>query len=255
MKNSLVIIGQRFCTALRFLTLLPVSWGAEKDGENFDKCLGLFPVVGVLIGAMGFYISAFFSQFAPASVTVVFALVLLAGISGGLHLDGLSDSADGLLCARPREEAMRIMKDSRAGVMGVIAVVFVVLLKFAALSSLPGAEIPWVVLLMPIAGRCAILITMARLPYARKEGGLGQLFYTSKTRSIAFLGFLFFCVTILLVRRQSFLPIIILFIMVIFLFNRWFRVKLGGATGDTLGAICELAETGCAVACSFMIFS
>ena len=254
MKNSLLDMGQRLCTALRFLTLLPISWGAENDGDYFAKCLGLFPVVGLLVGIGGFIIGSFLLPFAPIPVAGMLSLLFLAGISGFLHLDGLADSADGLLSARPREEAMRIMKDSRAGVMGVVAVVFVVLLKFAAVSSFPAYEMPMVILLMPVAGRCAILITMARLPYARPEGGLGQLFYARKTKAIATIGVIFFGALVFLVRRQSFLQILFLFFLVILLVNRWCRVKLGGATGDTLGAICELAETSCAVACS-VVFS
>ena len=246
----------RLCTALRFLTLLPVSWRAADDLHQFKKCLVFFPVVGALIGAVGWLGTQMLLLFFPQQVVAVFALMYLAFISGFLHLDGLSDSADGLLSSRPREDCLRIMKDSRAGAMGVVVVVCVLLTKYSALSAMAPQTLCLAIFLMPLAGRSAILFSMATLPYARQEGGLGSLFYSDSSKTAA-LAALLALVILLAVFAPSMLIIIIVAVLATtIIFGRWCRNRLGGATGDTLGAVCELAEmiTAVAFTASFSFF-
>jgi adenosylcobinamide-GDP ribazoletransferase len=232
----------RFLTAARFLTIIPVSWRAEDDPRQFNKCLLFFPVIGMLIGAMGYWGAHVALLFFPQQVVAVFSLVYLAFISGCLHLDGLADSADGMLSARPREDCLRIMKDSRSGAMGVIVVVCVMLAKYSALSSISPEKLCLAVFFMPLAGRCAILFSMSRLPYAREEGGLGQLFYSESSKSAA-LGALLLLLLLLAVLTPAQLAVTLVAVLLVnLLFNRWCRIQLGGATGDTLGAVCELTE-------------
>ncbi len=247
-KKQLLSMLGRFCTALRFLTIVPVAWRAEEDPHQFNRCLPFFPIIGVLIGAFG-YLAASLALFVlPQQVVAVIALIYLAFISGFLHLDGLSDSADGLLSARPREDSLRIMKDSRAGAMGVVVVVLVMLAKYSALSSIAADKICLTIFFMPIAGRCAILFFMARLPYAKPEGGLGLLFYSDSTKTAAVVSFLSL-LALLAVLAPSKLIIALLAIMAMNLFfGRWCCQRLGGATGDTLGAVCELTEAVMAIA-------
>ena len=140
------------------------------------------------------------------------------------------------------------MKDSRAGAMGIVVVVLVILTKYAALSAMSLGTLFQALFFMPLAGRCAILLTMASLPYAREEGGLGLLFYSGNSAKAAKIAFaLLFSVTLFLAPRQL-LPIFFSILGMNFLFNRWCKTKLGGATGDTLGAVCELTEMIVAVA-------
>ncbi len=240
----------RFFTAARFLTIIPVSWRAEDDPRQFNKCLLFFPVIGMLIGAMGYLCAHVALLFFPQQVVAVFSLFYLAFISGCLHLDGLADSADGLLSARPREDCLRIMKDSRSGAMGLIVVVCVMLAKYSALSSIPPEKLCLAVFFMPLAGRSAILFSMSRLQYAREEGGLGQLFYSDSSK-IAALGALLLLILLLAVLSPSQLVITLVAVLLVnLLFSRWCRLQLGGATGDTLGAVCELTEMIVAIAFS-----
>lgn len=246
--NSINLLAVRLCTALRFLTLLPISWRANEDHQHFPDSLMFFPFVGVVIGTLGALIAFLLNIILPQPVVVAFSLAYLAFISGFLHLDGLSDSADGLLSSRPREDCLRIMKDSRAGAMGIVVVTFVLLTKYAALSSLPSPLLPLTIFFIPIAGRCAILCSMASLPYAREEGGLGQLFYSGNSRKSAACGLLVLAVLLLAFRSASLLMVLAFFLLLNLFFNRWCKTKLGGATGDTLGAVCELTEMVTAVA-------
>lgn len=233
---------------MRFLTVLPVSWKQEEDARFFQASVVWFPVIGLFIGAVTTGIVALAGSFVPASVTAVLAIVLLAAISGFLHLDGVADSGDGLLSSRPRKQALEIMRDSRIGAMGVLLLVFLILGKYAVLSSLsPDILLP-VLLLMPIGGRTAILLSMAILPYAREGQGLGQLFYSRGRYPVAGMALLFFILCSYYFLLPAALFVIPALLATIALFSLWCFVKLGGATGDTLGAVCEFSELAIAVA-------
>ena len=141
------------------------------------------------------------------------------------------------------------MRDSRSGAMGVIVLIFLLLAKYAALLELPLTYLFTALLLMPIGGRTAILLSMAILPYARKEEqGLGQLFYSSQRYSVAIVGSLFFILCCTMLLGIETLYVFALFFLTLILFSFFCFHKLGGATGDTLGAVCELSELSIAVA-------
>lgn len=233
-----------FFAAVRFLTIFPVP-GKVGIGENgLLKAVPYFPLVGVFLGllafAAGLLVWPFFDHLL-ASVVLVLTLVIF---SGGLHLDGLADTADGFFSARPKEQMLAIMRDSRIGVMGVFWVVAVLLLKIAAFSGMTGKEEAVLALfLMPVAGRSLMVVMMAIIPYAREEGGLATLFYKRATGWKAF-----WAVSVLFLAgwfSAGFMGIAAAVSSLVFvlLFSCYCVNKIGGATGDTLGASCELAET------------
>lgn len=244
----------RLCTAIRFLTFVPVCWRAEDDADRFKDCLVYFPVIGALIGAGGFLAAHILLWFFPQQLVAVMALIYLGFISGFLHLDGLSDSADGLLSSRPREDCLRIMKDSRTGAMGVIVVVFVVLVKFSALCAMSPQTLCLAIFFMPLAGRCAILFSMARLPYARVEGGLGSLFYSDSSKNAALAALLALVVLLVVFTPSRLIITLVAVLATTVVFGRWCKNRLGGATGDTLGAVCELTEATTAIAFTAFFF-
>lgn len=240
--------------AIRFLTILPLRRGAELDGLYFTGSLFAFPLVGLAIGCLSAIVAILLDSVLPQPVLVLIEVVMLAGISGCLHLDGLADSADGLLSSRKREEKLVIMRDSRTGAMGVIAIVVVLLGKYAALTATSPILLPVTLVLMPLAGRCSLVFSMAILPYARSEGGLGALFYSRNTRLAAMtsagimaavLGAL---VMTPLLNWQAASAVGIALIGTVLLFSHWCQRSLAGATGDTLGAVCELTELMVAIA-------
>lgn len=241
-------------TAIRFLTVIPVPWHVEKDGDYFQASIYYFPVVGLLIGAGAFVLSTLSLLLFSHFVSAFFLIFYLSAISGFLHLDGLADSGDGLLSARPKEESLRIMKDSRIGAMGVVLLVFNLLGKFAALCSISPMYLPIAALLLPLAGRCAILLTMAMFRYARPEGGIGGLFYSSRAKIAAILGFsllLLICLT-LAPSGGTFATFAALFAAVA-AFSSFCKKRIGGVTGDTLGAVCEISETAVAIALTVIV--
>lgn len=242
-EKRISLLLARFCTALRFLTIIPVSWRAADDPHQFNKCLIFFPIVGALIGVVGCLGAYGLGLFFPQQVVAVVSLIYLAFISGFLHLDGLSDSADGLLSARPQEDCLRIMKDSRAGAMGVIVVVCLMLAKYSGLSSMASDKFYLALFFMPLAGRSAILFSMARLPYARPEGGLGSLFYSDRSRNAAIAAFLSLLILLAALAPAQLFVVLAAILAINVIFGKWCQSRLGGATGDTLGAVCELTET------------
>jgi adenosylcobinamide-GDP ribazoletransferase len=232
---------KRFLAALQFLTILPLPGGFSPGEQALGKSLPFFPVIGLGIGAAIALMDWGLGFLFPAGVTGVFAVILLIAVSGGLHTDGLADTADGFFSSRPRERILEIMRDSRTGPMGVAAIVCVVALKIALIASLSGPSRIWVLLLTPVAGRSALLIQMALLPYARPEGLVG-VFHRNRSRGHALWALTFLIaagglaggVPGLIAGAGSFLFAL--------LFSGYVRRRIGGLTGDTLGASCELTE-------------
>ncbi|CAK8721947.1 MAG: cobalamin-5'-phosphate synthase [Candidatus Electronema aureum] len=231
--------------AFRFLTLFPLPGRLGTTEEELAHSAPFFPLIGLLLGCIAAPAAQLlFSLLPPLPAAVLLTFILLA-FSGGLHLDGLADTADGFFSARNRERMLEIMRDSAVGPMGVIALVLLLLFKTACLASLNAQLFFSAAFLMPLAGRTAILLLMALLPYAR-EGGLGSLFAAYFNSSKAWLaslaGFLLFTwVAHAAVGPQGIVAVLAVLLLTV-LFAVLCRCKIGGATGDTLGAACELAE-------------
>ena len=163
-------------------------------------------------------------------------------LTGGFHLDGLADTADGFMSSRPRERILEIMKDSRTGPMGVAAVASVLLLKVSLLASVTGPFRPVLIVLMPVAGRSAMVMVMAFLPYARPEGGLGSVFMRSRSPLQALWAFFFLLATGWLAAGLLGVAAGLAAALGTALAALYTYRKIGGITGDTLGATCEIVE-------------
>ncbi len=227
--------------AWRFLTIVPVpgNWGTAE--EDLARSAAWFPVVGLLLGIAAAGLAYGLASVAPPLVAAAAMVVILLGFSGGLHLDGLADTADGFFSSRPRERILEIMKDSHIGAMGVIAIVCLLLVKFAALASLPAARLWPAALLMPLAGRCALVLHMALLPYARPSG-LGAIFYRQKPRWAALWAAGVLAGVACGVLGRCGLVVWAACLAVVLVLSLYVHRKIGGATGDTLGTLCEVVE-------------
>lgn len=232
---------KNFLAALQFLTIIRLPGGFAPNEETLKGAPPFFPVVGLFVGVLVAAVDGALGFLFPVWVRSVLATILLIAFSGGLHMDGLADTADGLLSSRPREKMLEIMRDSRTGPMGVIAIVCVILLKVALLSSLATPDRFWTLLIIPVAGRSALLIVMARLPYARPEGLAGV--FPLHRPSLFILWSLMFLLFFGGVAggRQGIAAGAASFLFA-WLFAFYLRGKIGGYTGDTLGAACELTE-------------
>ena len=231
-----------FFSALRFLTILPVPESWCGDEADFYRSPDWYPVVGLSIGLALVFLDVSLCWLLPVSVASVLLLLAMIAVSGALHLDGLADSADAFFSSRGREQMLEIMKDSRSGPMGVAAIVIVLLLKLMLLISLP-VEWRWqTILLIPLAGRCSLMLVSSWLPYSRTNGTAkftGQ--QQNRLRPVIALG-TFFIASLLLLGGVAGIITFSLVAISIWLLGCYSRRKVDGFTGDILGAICELVE-------------
>lgn len=230
--------------ALQFLTVLPLPRSLDVGERALGQSVWFFTLVGLAIGAVVAGIDHYWAGYVPPLPAAVLVTVLLLLASGGLHIDGLADTADGFFSSRPRERMLEIMRDSRSGPMAVTAVVCVVLLKASVIASLPMGSMlrAAALILMPAAGRTALALQMNILPYARPQGGLGSVFV--KYRSLLHAQW-----SIAVLLAAGWLTLGWLGVMstsaavlLALLFSVYCYRKIGGFTGDTLGASCELTE-------------
>jgi len=234
--------------AVTFLTVLPVpTTRGVRDGV-FGRAVAYFPLVGTVIGALVAALDAGLSLALPHSVVTALDLAIFVLLTGGLHLDGLMDSCDGLFGGRDRERRLAIMRDSRVGSFGVLGGVLVLLLEFAALATLTGGVRASALVLAPTLGRWAMALCVWAFPYARTEGR-GTAFkaglrghHTAMATAWAVLA-----VIVLDTRSLMLLPVVGLLALAL---GRWIRAKLGGLTGDSYGAVNELVT-----AATFVVLS
>lgn len=226
-----------FLSAVQFLTLIPVRFAEMPDSRVQANGLLCYPLVGGLIGLV-LLLLALLLQGLPAGLVAALVLTVWAGISGGLHLDGLADSADGWLGGLGnRERTLEIMKDPHVGASGVLVLILVLLLKWSALTALLEVGQFWPLLAAPLAGRSAALLLLATTPYARPNGIAEGMLTGLKRRHARVV-----CAVVLLglAGLNPLLPLILLLAGVGL--RRLMLQRLGGTTGDTAGATIELIE-------------
>jgi len=232
---------KRLIAALQFLTVCPFVSRVACDERDIGRSVSWFPFVGLLIGVAVALLDRGMSAVFPAPLASVIAVIALIAASGGLHMDGLADTADGFLSSRPRERMLEIMRDSHTGAMGVIGIVCVISLKIVALAAVPPVLRLPALVLMPFTGRCSMVIQLAMLPYAR-SGGLCSVFVQSLRRADVILALTLLAAVGWMVGDWFGLCAAGVSVIVIAIFSFWCRSKIGGFTGDTLGAGCEFVE-------------
>jgi adenosylcobinamide-GDP ribazoletransferase len=227
-------------TAIRTLTWLPVP---GRDAESFASSLPWLPVVGLLLGAALHGLCLLFGAGWPEGA----ALAVVAGgtlLTRGIHLDGLADSADGLFGGRTRERILEIMKDSRMGAFGGIALVLVLLAKFVFVTRLAACGATFWLVPALVASRTAQAVLAASFPYARSEGTAAP-FVAGARPAHALLAILIGMATVACAGsfETRWLAAFALGLAVAALIGRAVCRRLGGITGDVLGATSELTET------------
>ena len=237
MRTGLTTLNQ-VLSPVALLTALPVARGRHSLSS---VGIGLFPAVGLLIGAGLVAIDLVARAVLPlpaASAVVVVALVVL---TGALHLDGLADTADGLFGGRDREHRLAIMSDPRTGAFGFVAIAAVLLLKWAALIEVEGWLRMGALLLVPMLARWALLPALLLWPNAKPDGMAARL--SSKNRLAHAVAA---TALALAVSLAVFWPVgaglLAVALVTPLLVGAYVTARLGGTTGDVLGAIVEVGE-------------
>jgi adenosylcobinamide-GDP ribazoletransferase len=226
--------------ALRFLTIIPMPGMPPMAEQSIARSIPLFPLAGAVIGALLVGLGLACGVLWDTWVRSVLIVVGWGIVTAGLHLDGLSDTFDAVMSWRTRERKLEIMKDSRIGAMGALALIAVLALKVTWLHA-AGDGWARAVWLAPVLGRWADTYGIFRFPPAR-AGGLGREFQAQARRG----DFVIATATaaglaIILAGPRGMLALALVWGVSSWL-ARWWTRDLGGLTGDTYGALCEIAE-------------
>jgi adenosylcobinamide-GDP ribazoletransferase len=233
-----------FLAGLQFLTSIPITLKRELTPAQLGRATAWFPAVGLIIGGILALLNWLLLFVLPSSVVSALLIAALVLVTGAIHLDGLADTCDGLAGRRPVEERWQVMRDSRTGAFGVVGIVLLLLVKYVALNSLPDDWVLPALLFMPVVSRWAMVYAVFAFPYARPEG-LGTA-YKQATRwpqfTIATV-FIFILAAALfpLFSLTGFILIFGIWVITALL-ALYFKHKFAGLTGDTYGAINEVAE-------------
>jgi adenosylcobinamide-GDP ribazoletransferase len=232
-------------TALVYFTRIPLpAWLARWVGFDASFLAGAvryFPLVGALVGALGAAVYLLAARIWPAGIAVLLSMVATVLVTGALHEDGLADCCDGLGGAYRREDALRIMQDSRLGAFGALGLALALLLKWQALAALPSARVAWLMIAAHAASRAAALSLMLTLDYVRSAGKAQALAHRLSAGAA--------CVAALLGLIWLGWPNWRFGLVAVFglgclrmALARWYRRRLGGYTGDCLGMAQQLGE-------------
>ncbi|MGF7046751.1 adenosylcobinamide-GDP ribazoletransferase [Paenibacillus sp. DS2015] len=249
---------QAAAAAFQFLTRFPVRGNLDYSPELFRQSVKFYPLVGAAIGLFVWSGAAIFSLLLPPLPAAVLTLLLWVGVTGGLHLDGWMDTADGLLSYRSRDRMLEIMKDSRVGAMGVLACVLLLMLKVSLIYSLLVDRSYSGLLLLPmIWSRWFMVYAMSAWPTARGKEGLAANFSglgrgpirLTLLWAILLSGLAAIVLPMMGGGDQLWTPVFISWIvlpLIAWIMGVWMAkamiAKLGGLTGDTYGALNEFLE-------------
>jgi adenosylcobinamide-GDP ribazoletransferase len=172
--------GRRLTLAVTFLTGIPLKVEGDVSPADLWGSMGWYPLVGLAMGVAAWAVYAGLVSFLPGLVAATLVVILLEFLTRGLHLDGLMDTADGILSGAPRERALEIMKDHNVGAMGVAAAVLLLVLKVAGLGALTRADAAAPLLAGWCAARALPALNVYWWPYAR-PAGTGEAFTRDHT--------------------------------------------------------------------------
>lgn len=239
LKRELQILYSSFL----YFTRLSLPIRVEYRKENQHLALTWFPLVGVVVGLMGGVAYYPAGMVFPASVAVVLALGVMVLVTGAFHEDGFADVCDAFGGGYSAEQRLKIMKDSRVGTYAVLGLVLLLMMKIALLTEMDSSVVPAVLVASHALSRWSVLIIAMRWPYARPSGASKSRdtshplsagrFFIASVLGVAPL--IYFCSWWILVS----VPLVIMFALMA---GRWFKARIGGYTGDCLGAVQQVNE-------------
>jgi adenosylcobinamide-GDP ribazoletransferase len=229
--------------AVSFLTRVPVGRVVDVDAADVARAAVLFPLVGAGVGALSGSVAAALEHQVPAVVAAALAVAVATAVTGAMHLDALADTADAL-GGTSRAQALEIMRDSRIGTYGAVALALDLLVKVAcAAALLEGGHVVAAFIAAGALSRAASPPLAAVLPYPRAEGGPGSVLSGRTSRVAAAVAVVLGAACALAVWRDGGYWLVVAALGVALIAALFYRRWLGGATGDCLGATTEVCET------------
>ncbi len=243
-----------FRTALMFYTRIPAGQNISGSNEDLNRATGFLPLIGLIVGGLSAAAYALTAVVLPPNAAVVIAMIVGVLATGSFHEDGFADTCDGLGGGWSVEDKLRIMKDSRVGSYALAGLTLLFLLKFALLSSFAPALAVFAMMASHITARVIPLLIIKMLPYVRADdlskakpvskGISWFVLLTGMLSSGALIGGLY----LLMTPGPPLMVIIVVLPLILSpLIAAYYRRKMGGYTGDLLGAAEQLGEV-CALA-------
>lgn len=227
-----------FLLALQFLTVIPISYGYIANDRQLGRSTLFYPAIGLLIGILLASLSLILNN-SSVQIQAAIILILWVLLTGGLHLDGLADCADAWVGGLgSQQRSLEIMKDPASGPIAVIVLVLVLLLKWTLLMEILMTQSRWVLVVVPMLGRLAILILMLSSEYVRLSGLASTMTANlPRAASKVIIGF-GIIIGILFLDVFS----ISLMLIMLLIIHHQAKQRIGGVTGDVYGAAVELVE-------------
>ncbi len=230
-----------FFTALGYFTRVPVPRWVGYEPHYLSGAARYFPLVGVLVGALGALVYLATLRVFPSGVAVLLSMVATLLVTGAFHEDGLADCADAFGGAYTRDDALRIMQDSRIGAFGAIALVIALALKWQTLALLPPWRAAWLMIAAHAASRACAISYLATLDYVRAEGKAKPVAQRMTRTALAFAIVLGVPWLFWPDWREGCLMLGVLLVLRVAL-GRYFVRRIGGYTGDCLGCAQQIFE-------------
>jgi adenosylcobinamide-GDP ribazoletransferase len=238
-------------TAVSFLSVLPVPYRELRPGD-LGRAAAWFPAVGIIVGAtlagVDWAGRALWDPAVAAALVVGAALLL----TGGLHIDGLMDTADAFFSRKDPARMLEIMRDSRAGALGVASGIVALLIKFAAFAHLAGPGHWRAIVLVPVMGRLAMVVATALFGSARPLG-LGASFAGETRAPHALLALLVAAAAALALLGWRGMLLVPLAMLLSVLIGAYWQRRLGGLTGDIYGTVNEIVEVAVLLAAPLVV--
>lgn len=234
----------RFFAALRFLTRLPTSASVTTSADDFGRATRYMPLIGILVGGVGALVTWLAAWVLPISMAILFGMAATVLTTGAMHEDGFADSCDGFGGGWSKEQTLAIMKDSRIGTYGALGLGLMLIAKWDALYELEDELLLAAIVAAHAMSRLAAVLVMYVLDYARGEDGKSAAVAVKPNGIDLALAVVFGFLPCLLLPWQFAGVGVIVVTVVTWFAARYFERRLGGYTGDCLGAVQQVTELG-----------
>ncbi|MCM8760919.1 MAG: adenosylcobinamide-GDP ribazoletransferase [Candidatus Omnitrophica bacterium] len=232
---------RNFMAAMQFLTIFPCG---EKDEprQALAASLPWFPLAGLCLGLVLAGVNTVLEYFGCDSLLAgAIVIITLVILTGAIHLDGLADTADALFSGKNREEMLSIMRDPHIGTMGALSLAGMLLLQVSVLQAIGSPSKNTALITMCVLSRWSLVFSMFLFPYARQDGKAKLFLENINAKSVGIATALAIGIAIVVLSIKGIL-VFCAVAGVSYLINKYIKKRLGGITGDTLGAINEVSE-------------
>ncbi|WP_394151399.1 adenosylcobinamide-GDP ribazoletransferase [Vibrio maritimus] len=235
---------QLFCLAVSFFSRLPIPSNTPYSLERMNRAGRYFALVGLLLGALCGAVFTVADWMLPTSVAVILTMIFSLLLTGAFHEDGLADMADGIGGGMTQEKRLLIMKDSRLGTYGVVTIVSALLLKYAALTELAVGKPLFLIFIIAYSFSRAVAASLiSAMPYVSDpEGSKSKPLANTQTQTELVILAMCGLAPALLLGLDFTIALIVTGLIFRVFFTKWLTARLGGFTGDCLGAAQQIVE-------------